>query len=32
MRIRIEIEDGGLKSSYEFESQNMDKEALRRRS
>ena len=29
MRIRIEIEDGGLKSSYEFESQNMDKEALR---
>lgn len=29
MRIRIEIEDGGLKSSHEFESQNMDGEALR---
>jgi DNA-binding transcriptional ArsR family regulator len=29
MRIRIEIEDKGLKSSHEFESQNMDGEALR---
>ncbi len=29
MRIRIEIEDGGLKSIHEFESQNMDGEALR---
>lgn len=29
MRIRIEIEDGGLKSSHEFEAQNMDGEALR---
>lgn len=29
MRIRIEIEDEGLKSSHEFESQNMDGEALR---
>lgn len=29
MRIRIEIEDDGLKSSHEFESQNMDGEALR---
>jgi hypothetical protein len=31
MRIRIEIEDKGLKSSHEFESQNMDGEALRDR-
>ncbi|VVB73074.1 Uncharacterised protein [uncultured archaeon] len=31
MRIRIEIEDKGLKSSHEFESQNMDGEALRER-
>jgi len=31
MRIRIEIEDRGLKSSHEFESQNMDGEALRDR-
>jgi len=29
MRVRIEIEDKGLKSSHEFESQNMDGEALR---
>jgi len=29
MRIRIEIEDKGLKSSHEFESQNMDGEVLR---
>ena len=29
MRIRIEIEDGGLKSSHEFESQNRGGEALR---
>ncbi len=29
MRIRIEIENKGLKSSHEFESQNMDGEALR---
>lgn len=29
MRIRIEIEDKGLKSSHEFESHNMDGEALR---
>ena len=29
MRIRIEIEDGGFKSSHEFESQSIDKEALR---
>jgi len=29
MRIRIEIEDKGLKSVHEFESQNMDGEALR---
>lgn len=29
MRIRIEIEDGGLKSSHEFESQNKGGEALR---
>jgi hypothetical protein len=29
MRIRIEIEDKGLKSSHEFESQNMDGGALR---
>ena len=31
MRIRIQIEDGEYKSSHEFESQNMDKEALRER-
>lgn len=31
MRIRIEIEDKGLKSSHEFESLNMDGEALRDR-
>ena len=31
MRIRIEIEDKGLKSSHEFEAQNMDGEALRDR-
>ncbi len=31
MRIRIEIEDKGLKSSHEFESQNMNGEALRDR-
>jgi hypothetical protein len=31
MRIRIEIEDKGLKSSHEFESQKMDGEALRDR-
>jgi len=31
MRIRIEIEDGELKSIHEFESQNMDGEALRER-
>jgi hypothetical protein len=31
MRIRIEIEDKSLKSSHEFESQNMDGEALRDR-
>jgi hypothetical protein len=31
MRIRIEIEDKGLKSSHEFESQNIDGEALRDR-
>jgi hypothetical protein len=31
MRIRIEIEDKGLKSSHEFESQNMNGEALRER-
>jgi len=31
MRIRIEIEDKGLKSSHEFESQDMDGEALRDR-
>ena len=31
MRIRIEIEDKGLKSSHEFESQHMDGEALRDR-
>ncbi len=31
MRIRIEIEDKGLKSSHEFESQEMDGEALRDR-
>ncbi len=29
MRIRIEIEDKGLKSVYEFESQNMEGDALR---
>ena len=29
MRIRIEIEDEGLKSSHEFESQNKGGEALR---
>jgi len=29
MRIRIEVEDKGLKSVYEFESQNMEGEALR---
>jgi hypothetical protein len=29
MRIRIEIEDNGLKSTYEFESQNMERDALR---
>jgi hypothetical protein len=29
MRIRIEIEDTGFKSVHEFESQNMDGEALR---
>ncbi|NPV62973.1 MAG: hypothetical protein HPY61_10155 [Methanotrichaceae archaeon] len=29
MRIRIEIEDKGFKSVHEFESQNMDGEALR---
>jgi hypothetical protein len=29
MRIRIEIEDEGLKSSHEFESKNMDGETLR---
>jgi hypothetical protein len=29
MRIRIEIEDNGLKSTYEFESQIMEREALR---
>ncbi|HNX39436.1 MAG TPA: hypothetical protein PKK11_02550 [Methanothrix sp.] len=31
MRIRIEIEDKGLKSSHEFESQEVDGEALRDR-
>jgi len=31
MRIRIEIEDKGLKSCHEFESQNMEGEALRDR-
>ncbi|MBP7071547.1 MAG: hypothetical protein KBA97_10810 [Methanothrix sp.] len=31
MRIRIEIEDRGLKSCHEFESQNVDGEALRER-
>ncbi|MDD1761068.1 MAG: hypothetical protein LUQ59_02450 [Methanothrix sp.] len=31
MRIRIEIEDKGLKSSHEFESQNVDGDALRDR-
>jgi hypothetical protein len=31
MRIRIEIEDKGLKSSHEFESQNVEGEALRER-
>ncbi|MCK9565074.1 MAG: hypothetical protein M0Q43_03370 [Methanothrix sp.] len=31
MRIRIEIEDKSLKSSHEFESQDMDGEALRDR-
>lgn len=29
MRIRIEIEDKGLKSTYEFESQNMERDDLR---
>lgn len=29
MRIRIEVEDKGLKSVYEFESQNLEGEALR---
>lgn len=29
MRIRIEVEDKGLKSVYEFESQNIEGEALR---
>ena len=31
MRIRIEIENKGLKSSHEFESQNVDGETLRER-
>jgi hypothetical protein len=31
MRIRIEVEDKGLKSVYEFESQNLEGEALRER-
>lgn len=31
MRIRIEIEDKGLKSMYEFESQEMEGDALRER-
>ena len=31
MRIRIEIEDKGLKSSHEFESQDVDGDALRDR-
>ncbi|MFB3763700.1 MAG: hypothetical protein ACE14P_00460 [Methanotrichaceae archaeon] len=29
MKIRIEIEDKGLKSTYEFETQSMEREALR---
>jgi len=29
MKIRIEIEDKGLKSAYEFETQSMEREALR---
>jgi hypothetical protein len=31
MRIRIEVEDKGMKSTYEFESQELEGEALRER-